>query len=54
MVQLECYYGYLELSRQHSEVAYSEDELKIIMAHSFQGGEINQTELSYYEEYLYF
>ena len=31
----------------HSEVAYSEDELKIIMAHSFQGGEINQTELSY-------
>ena len=29
------------------EVAYSEDELKIIMANSFQGGEINQTELSY-------
>ena len=31
----------------HAEVAYSEDELKIIMSNSFQGGEINQTELSY-------
>lgn len=30
-----------------SKDALSEDELKIIMANSFQGGEINQTELSY-------
>lgn len=29
------------------EQAHSEDELKIIMAQSFQSGEINQTELSY-------
>ena len=29
------------------EQAYSEDELKIIMMQSYQGGEINQTELAY-------
>ena len=31
------------------EEAHSEDELRIIMAHSFKSGEINQTELSYVE-----
>jgi CBS domain containing-hemolysin-like protein len=36
------------------EQAYSEDELKIIMAQSFQGGEINETELSYMENVFSF
>nr|WP_154749289.1 hemolysin family protein [Planomicrobium sp. YIM 101495] len=34
--------------------AHSEDELKIIMAQSFQGGEINQTELSYMQNIFAF
>lgn len=36
------------------EEAYSEEELKIIMADSFQGGEIDQTELSYMENVFAF
>ncbi|MET0785152.1 MAG: hemolysin family protein [Paenisporosarcina sp.] len=36
------------------EQAYSEDELKIIMAQSFKGGEINETELSYMENVFSF
>lgn len=36
------------------EQAYSEDELKIVMAQSFEGGEINQTELSYMENVFTF
>jgi CBS domain containing-hemolysin-like protein len=36
------------------EQAHSEEELKIIMAQSFQGGEINQTELSYMENIFAF
>ncbi|KMY43083.1 transporter associated domain protein [Bacillus sp. FJAT-27916] len=37
----------------HDE-AYSEEELKIIMAQSFQGGEIDKTELSYMENIFSF
>lgn len=37
----------------HDE-SYSEDELRIIMAQSFQGGELNQTELSYMENVFSF
>ena len=36
------------------EEAHSEDELRIIMAHSFKSGEINQTELSYVENIFNF
>lgn len=36
------------------EEAYSEEELKIIMAQSFQGGEIDQTELKYMENVFSF
>ncbi len=36
------------------EEAYSEEELKIIMAQSFQGGEIDQTELEYMENVFSF
>lgn len=36
------------------EQAYSEEELKIIMAQSFQGGEIDQTELNYIENVFSF
>lgn len=36
------------------EQAYSEDELKIVMAQSFQGGELNETELSYMENVFTF
>ncbi|PSL34326.1 CBS domain containing-hemolysin-like protein [Planomicrobium soli] len=36
------------------EQAHSEDELKIIMAQSFQSGEINQTELSYMQNIFAF
>ncbi|MDQ0273333.1 hemolysin family protein [Cytobacillus purgationiresistens] len=36
------------------EQAYSEEELKIIMAQSFQGGEIDQTELKYMENVFSF
>ncbi|GAE08885.1 magnesium and cobalt efflux protein CorC [Paenibacillus sp. JCM 10914] len=35
----------------HEEI-YSEDELRIIMTQSFQGGEINQTELAIWRTYL--
>ncbi|MEW9110858.1 MAG: hemolysin family protein [Cytobacillus gottheilii] len=34
--------------------AYSEDELKIVMAQSFQGGEIDETELEYMENVFAF
>lgn len=34
--------------------AYSEDELKIVMAQSFQGGEIDETELEYMENVFSF
>lgn len=34
--------------------AYSEDELKIVMAQSFEGGELNETELSYMENVFTF
>ncbi|MCI2256035.1 hemolysin family protein [Domibacillus sp. PGB-M46] len=37
----------------HGE-SYSEDELRIIMAQSFQGGEINRSELSYMENVFTF
>lgn len=37
----------------HEEV-YSEDELKIIMAQSYEGGEINQTKLEYMENVFSF
>ncbi|WP_037290819.1 hemolysin family protein [Saccharibacillus sacchari] len=37
----------------HEDV-YSEDELKIIMAQSFEGGEINETKLSYMENVFSF
>ncbi|WP_172196654.1 hemolysin family protein [Saccharibacillus qingshengii] len=37
----------------HDEV-YSEDELKIIMAQSYEGGEINETKLSYMENVFSF
>ncbi|GGO09352.1 hemolysin family protein [Saccharibacillus kuerlensis] len=37
----------------HEEV-YSEDELKIIMTQSYQGGEINETKLSYMENVFSF
>ncbi|MDO3410433.1 hemolysin family protein [Saccharibacillus sp. CPCC 101409] len=37
----------------HEEV-YSEDELKIIMAQSYEGGEINETKLSYMENVFSF
>lgn len=37
----------------HDE-SYSEDELRIIMAQSFQGGEINQSELAYMENVFSF
>jgi len=37
----------------HEEV-YSEEELKMIMTQSFEGGEINQTELSYLENIFAF
>lgn len=36
------------------EQAHSEEELKIIMTQSFQGGEINQTELSYLQNIFAF
>lgn len=36
------------------EIAYSEDELKIVMAQSFKGGAINETELSYMENVFTF
>lgn len=36
------------------EQAYSEDELRIIMTQSFQGGEINQTKLAYMENVFSF
>lgn len=36
------------------EQAYSEEELKIIMAQSFQGGQIDQTELQYLENVFSF
>lgn len=36
------------------EQAYSEEELKIVMAQSFQGGAINETELSYMENVFSF
>jgi CBS domain containing-hemolysin-like protein len=36
------------------ENAYSEDELKIVMAQSFEGGELNETELSYMENVFTF
>ncbi|XKE94597.1 hemolysin family protein [Metaplanococcus flavidus] len=36
------------------EQAYSEDELKIVMAQSFEGGAINETELSYMENVFTF
>src|SRR5690606_35571306 len=36
------------------EQAYSEDELKIVMAQSYEGGAINQTELSYMENVFTF
>lgn len=36
------------------EHAYSEEELKIVMAQSFQGGELNQTELEYMENVFSF
>ncbi|UJF26608.1 hemolysin family protein [Planococcus sp. 107-1] len=34
--------------------AYSEDELKIVMAQSYEGGELNETELSYMENVFTF
>ncbi|MDN7242160.1 hemolysin family protein [Planococcus sp. N028] len=36
------------------EQAYSEDELKIVMAQSFEGGALNETELSYMENVFTF
>ncbi len=36
------------------ETVYSEEELKLIVTQSFQGGEINQTELSYLENVFSF
>lgn len=36
------------------EQAYSEDELRIVMAQSYEGGAINQTELSYMENVFTF
>ena len=36
------------------EQAYSEDELKIVMAQSYEGGELNETELSYMENVFTF
>ena len=36
------------------EQAYSEEELKLVMAQSFQGGAINETELSYMENVFSF
>ncbi|MCP3764781.1 hemolysin family protein [Domibacillus sp. A3M-37] len=36
------------------DASYSEDELRIIMAQSFQGGELNKTELAYMENVFTF
>ena len=36
------------------EQAYSEEELKIVMAQSYEGGELNETELSYMENVFTF
>ncbi|MGV7801843.1 CNNM domain-containing protein, partial [Mycobacterium kansasii] len=36
------------------EQAYSEEELRIVMAQSFQGGEINGTKLAYMENVFSF
>src|SRR5690606_29309960 len=36
------------------EQAYSEDELKIVMAQSFEEGELNETELTYMENVFTF